>query len=92
MADGCNWSARAPGLHLTGFLPPGVDDAAVAKQAAFELGVSVIPLSSCCLAPPSRGGLVLGYGGADEAAIEAGVAALAQILRDVPEPSGRVLA
>ena len=69
------------GMHLTAFLPPGVHDATVAERA-FERGVTVLPLSSFHLAHPPRQGLVLGFGGADEAAIERGVEVLAQILRE----------
>jgi GntR family transcriptional regulator/MocR family aminotransferase len=64
------------GMHLVALLPEGIDDNAVAK-AAFDVGLSVIPLSSCCAVKPARGGLILGYGGVNEAQIRAGVAKLA---------------
>ena len=60
------------GMQLTALLPPGIDDVAVAKKAA-QKGVSARPLSSCCLNPPERGGLILGYGGADVDEIREGV-------------------
>jgi|SRR5579862_3896611 GntR family transcriptional regulator/MocR family aminotransferase len=69
------------GMHLTAFLPEGVDDAAVA-QRALERGVTVLPLSTFHLTQATRPGLVLGFGGADDAAIEHGVEVLAQILRE----------
>jgi GntR family transcriptional regulator/MocR family aminotransferase len=73
-------SAQA-GMHLAGFLPSDVDDTVISRRA-FEAGVSAMPLSACYLSHPARSGLVLGYGGADDAAIEHGVAVLAGILRD----------
>jgi GntR family transcriptional regulator / MocR family aminotransferase len=51
------------GMHLVALLPPGVDDVAVSREAA-RGGISVTPLSTCYLKPPTRGGLILGYGGA----------------------------
>ncbi|HZZ88265.1 MAG TPA: PLP-dependent aminotransferase family protein [Caulobacteraceae bacterium] len=69
------------GMHLSVYLPPGVDDASVARRALRQ-GVTVLPLSAFHLAQPSRPGLVLGFGDADEAAIDRGVEVLAQVLRD----------
>jgi GntR family transcriptional regulator / MocR family aminotransferase len=63
------------GLHLVALLPRGSDDVAVSKQAA-QRGVSVIPLSSCHAQAPARGGLILGYGGANLHQIREGVAKL----------------
>jgi GntR family transcriptional regulator/MocR family aminotransferase len=60
------------GMQLTALLPPGVDDVAVARKAA-KKGVSARPLSACYLHAPARGGLILGYGGADVAAIHEAV-------------------
>jgi GntR family transcriptional regulator / MocR family aminotransferase len=52
------------GMHLVALLPRGVSDVAVSKKAA-EIGLSAMPLSSCYLKSPARGGLILGYGGTD---------------------------
>ncbi len=52
------------GMHLVALLPPGVNDVTISKKAA-ELGISVMPLSSCYARPPARLGLILGYGGTD---------------------------
>jgi GntR family transcriptional regulator/MocR family aminotransferase len=71
-------SAEA-GMHLVGLLKPGTDDEAVSRQAA-GLGIAALPLSMCHLETPTRPGLILGYGGTDARAIEAGVRALARIL------------
>jgi GntR family transcriptional regulator/MocR family aminotransferase len=56
------------GMQVAAWLPRGVDDVAVARKAA-KKGVSARPLSACYLHAPARGGLILGYGGADVAAI-----------------------
>jgi GntR family transcriptional regulator/MocR family aminotransferase len=68
------------GMHLTALLPEGVDDVALTRRAA-EAGVSVRPLSRCYLKPPTRGGLILGYGGADLEQIQEGVRILGSLLR-----------
>ena len=60
------------GMQLTALLPRGTDDVAVARKAA-KKGVSARPLSACYLHAPARGGLILGYGGADVAAIHEAV-------------------
>jgi GntR family transcriptional regulator / MocR family aminotransferase len=60
------------GMHLVALLQPGVSDVAVAKKAA-QLGIAAQPLSSCYAKPHVRGGLILGYGGADARQIEDGV-------------------
>jgi GntR family transcriptional regulator/MocR family aminotransferase len=52
------------GMHLVALLPPGSDDVAISRSAA-EQGIAAFPLSSCYLGPPPRGGLILGYGGAN---------------------------
>jgi GntR family transcriptional regulator/MocR family aminotransferase len=52
------------GMHLVALLPPGVNDVAVSRRAA-QLGISAMPLSTCYLKPPHRGGLILGFGGTD---------------------------
>jgi GntR family transcriptional regulator/MocR family aminotransferase len=67
------------GMHLVGLLPPGVDDMAISKHAA-EMGLSAMPLSSCCLNPPARGGLILGYAGPTPRQIYDGVRKLRMIL------------
>jgi GntR family transcriptional regulator/MocR family aminotransferase len=63
------------GMHLVMMLPSGVNDVVVSKRAA-QKGVSAMPLSTCYLRPPDRGGLILGYGGANPRQIQEGVAKL----------------
>jgi len=60
------------GMQLAVLLPRGVDDVTVARRAA-KKGVSARPLSACYLNARARGGLILGYGGTDTAAIHEGV-------------------
>jgi GntR family transcriptional regulator / MocR family aminotransferase len=73
-------SAEA-GMHLAGLLPAGIADTVVSHRAAAN-GISAMPLSICCLKRPSKGGLVLGYGGADAAQIQEGVRKLKIIIED----------
>jgi len=70
------------GMHLTGLLPPGMDDVEVSRRAA-EIELQITPLSTRYIEAPSRGGLILGYGVADTAQIRSGVRQLAQIVRSV---------
>jgi GntR family transcriptional regulator / MocR family aminotransferase len=67
------------GLHLLGRLAPGIDDV-VAHEAAMARGIRSWPLSKFHLGPPTRGGLVLGYGGFDEAWIRRAVGELGRVL------------
>jgi len=60
------------GMHLVALLPPGTNDAVVARKAV-EKALSAAPLSSCYSNPPARGGLILGYGGASVHQIHEGV-------------------
>ena len=67
------------GMHLVALLPPGVSDVAVSKKAA-AMGLSTMPLSSCYLKSPARGGLVLGYGGTDSRQINEGMRKLRSLI------------
>jgi GntR family transcriptional regulator / MocR family aminotransferase len=60
------------GMHLVALLPKGVNDVAVVQRAA-KVGISVMPLSFCYAKLPARGGLILGYGGADPRQIREGM-------------------
>ncbi len=68
------------GLNRLAWLPPGIDDVAVSDALARE-DVIAVPLSLSTLAPPARGGLVLGFAGQDEAAIDKGIARIAAAVR-----------
>jgi GntR family transcriptional regulator/MocR family aminotransferase len=67
------------GMHLVALLPPGVDDFAISRKAT-ELGISVMPLSSCYTKPPVRRGLILGYGGTDARQIHEGIRRLSMTM------------
>ena len=72
--------AADTGMHLVALLQPGIDDVA-ASSAAARKGVSVRPLSLCCLRPPARGGLIFGYGGASVPQINVGIRELKSVLQ-----------
>jgi GntR family transcriptional regulator / MocR family aminotransferase len=74
-------------MHLVGWLPPNMDDATVAQQAA-TYGVDVIPVSMFSSEPVHRGGLVLGYAAVNEQEIRDGVHRLAMAIRSMPRPNG----
>ncbi|WP_233262291.1 PLP-dependent aminotransferase family protein [Vitiosangium sp. GDMCC 1.1324] len=68
------------GLHLLGWLPPGVDDRTASERAA-AAGVLTHPLSGMRSQPSARGALVLGYAAVPEREISEGVRRLRQALR-----------
>ena len=67
------------GMHVTAVSPDGRDLEAVAGAAACA-GVRLHALGRYHLAPPSRQGLVFGYGVTDLPQIERGIAVLRQLL------------
>ena len=69
------------GMHLVGWLPPGVDDQRVAQQAAARYGLIISPLSLFSLEPVQRTGLVLGYAATNEQQIRRGLRQLATVIR-----------
>ena len=68
------------GMHLVGWLPPGVDDRLAARAAAAQ-GLVAPPLSAYRLEPAAQSGLLLGSTALDEPMIEDGVRRLALALR-----------
>lgn len=71
----------AAGLHLLAWLPASWDESAVVARAA-EQGIGVYGLTSYWQQPGTgEGGLIFGYAGVSEAAIEDGVATLAAAVR-----------
>src|SRR6266566_7193502 len=66
----------ATGLHVMGWLSPGIDDRRV-WQLALARGVNAPPLSAHARLPQPRGGLVLGYACVRPPEIRAGVERLA---------------
>ncbi|MGO4326713.1 PLP-dependent aminotransferase family protein [Cupriavidus sp. 2TAF22] len=67
------------GLDAPAFLPPGTDDAMVARLAA-EAGLEVRPMSYYAVERPAPPGLVLGFASVDAAKIHAGARTLAAVL------------
>jgi GntR family transcriptional regulator/MocR family aminotransferase len=88
MGDTIELVGAEAGMHLVALLPQGVNDVAVARQAG-RVGICAMPLSSCCLRPPVRGGLVLGYGGTNAHQIQDGVRKLKSSLRAVVDQMTR---
>ena len=80
MGDSLEVIGAEAGMHLVALLPTGVSDVAFSKKAA-EMGISAMPLSSCCLKPPARSGLILGYGGTDAQQIHDGIRKLRICIR-----------
>jgi GntR family transcriptional regulator/MocR family aminotransferase len=60
------------GMHLVALLPRGTNDVEVSRKAA-QRGISAMPLSVCYSKAPTRGGLILGYGGANAHQIHDGI-------------------
>jgi GntR family transcriptional regulator / MocR family aminotransferase len=70
------------GLHVMGWLLPGVDDRQVSKLAMAR-GVDVPPLSAYAMCPQPRPGLVLGYACVRPPQIHVGVDRLARALEAI---------
>jgi GntR family transcriptional regulator/MocR family aminotransferase len=69
------------GMHLTAWLPAGVDDREIVRRAQAR-GISAIALSTCYAGRASRPGLVLGFGGVDASRIGPAVEVLAEVIRE----------
>ena len=67
------------GLHLLAWLPPDVDEVGLVAAARAD-GIGIAGLGPYRIEPGGRGGLVFGYGGIHEPAIEPGVRRLADVL------------
>jgi GntR family transcriptional regulator/MocR family aminotransferase len=69
------------GMHLTAMLPSGINDVMISRKAA-RTGIAAMPLSTCYLKPPARGGLILGYGGTNPRQINDGISKLRMCIQD----------
>lgn len=69
------------GMHLIGWLPAGVSDREVVRQA-LSAGLRLKSLSSLCLNEKMRGGLILGYTGFNEEQIRQGIKKLRKVLSE----------
>jgi GntR family transcriptional regulator/MocR family aminotransferase len=67
------------GMHLTAWLPAGIDDREVVRHAAMR-GINATALSSCYAGKLGRPGLVLGFGSIREEAIVPAVESLARAI------------
>ena len=76
------------GMHMLLELPPGT--AAATAEAAWQRGVHVSTLDRYFAGPPTREGLVLGYGAADLAAVSRGCQVIAVIVAGLPGARGAV--
>ena len=68
------------GLHVSAFLPDGVDDREVVREGA-KRGLDMTALSTCYAGKRSRSGLVLGFGGASERRILVACRTLGEVLK-----------
>jgi GntR family transcriptional regulator/MocR family aminotransferase len=75
-------SPSQAGIHLLGWLPAGITDTYVSREAARQ-SVEVLPVSKLSLEPLPRGGLVLGYGAVSEPEIVEGIRKLSRIIREI---------
>ncbi len=69
------------GMHLTVMLPSGINDVMISRKAA-RRGIAAMPLSTCYLKPPTRSGLILGYGGTNPRQINDGISKLRMCMQD----------
>jgi GntR family transcriptional regulator/MocR family aminotransferase len=69
------------GLHVMGWLVRGRNDRQV-SQAAARVGVEALPLSTYCMEPRKRGGLMLGYGALEPRQIREAIRKLASAFHD----------
>ncbi len=81
--------APEAGIHCIGWLPDGLEEADVLRQAAAQ-GLDLWPVSKFCLNPLTRQGLLLGYGSATQADLADGIRRLAAALRAAQGKSGTI--
>ena len=80
LGDGVTFGDTAAGMLALAWLPEGVDDRAVWEKA-LAAGVEAPPLSSYCIRPPARGGLLLGYAGYPPEALRGALRRLGAAIR-----------
>jgi GntR family transcriptional regulator/MocR family aminotransferase len=74
------------GLHAATLLPAGTDDVEVVCRLNTH-GLTATALSTCYLGPARRQGLLLGFGGYDEATLAAATHTLGGVLRGMGLPA-----
>jgi GntR family transcriptional regulator/MocR family aminotransferase len=70
---------RLSGMHIIGWLPPGVDDKSLVQKAALA-GIKTSAVSAHSLTQGHRNGLILGYTAINEEQIRKGVRQLAKVI------------
>ncbi|MDP9190398.1 MAG: PLP-dependent aminotransferase family protein [Acidobacteriota bacterium] len=68
------------GLHVSAFLPSGIDDRVVVRELS-RRGIEATALSTCYVGASPRNGLVLGFGGASERRIIMACKTLGEVVR-----------
>jgi GntR family transcriptional regulator/MocR family aminotransferase len=84
LADKLEIIGSEAGMHLVAMLPSGYDDVEISRLAA-QKRIAAMPLSSCYLRKPRRGGLILGYGATNIHQIQEGIRTLKSILAGRPK-------
>ncbi|MXR35407.1 MocR-like pyridoxine biosynthesis transcription factor PdxR [Craterilacuibacter sinensis] len=79
LGDALPLSRGEAGMHLVASLPDGFDELALSSTAASE-GLWLRPLARHYLAAPTASGLVLGYAGVEDSALQQGALRLSQLL------------
>jgi GntR family transcriptional regulator/MocR family aminotransferase len=77
----------AAGIHLTAYLKTGVSEARLIAHAS-EASIGLYGISAFYSSEPARAGLLFGYGGIANEAIETALTALGRLLPDI-KPSRR---
>ena len=80
-----NISKANSGMHLIGWLAPGLNELEVAEKA-FESGLNITPLSVYCIETKLPPGIILGYTGFNEKEIKQGVRKLKTVLEETQVP------
>jgi GntR family transcriptional regulator / MocR family aminotransferase len=80
--------APETGLHCIGWLPAGLDEIALVRQASAN-DLNLVPVSTYSLEPLARQGLVLGYAAYSVPEIQDAVRRLAAVIRSVYSPIRR---
>jgi GntR family transcriptional regulator / MocR family aminotransferase len=75
-------SVSSTGMYLVAWLAAGIDDGVAARTAA-KRGVDVVPLSTFCIRPLRRKGIVLGYSAYEPVRIRSAVIRLCSVLSEL---------
>jgi len=70
------------GIHCVGWLPDGMDDLSLAREAA-EHGVDLVPVSNFSIQPLARKGIILGYSEFSVEQIKDGIRRIGAAMRSV---------